>query len=143
MLMPSWWSSLALFHRPTLAIDLLRVIFLYRIDLFARAHNIGNNFACTVQVGGMGLGDDLMSALAMVMPILRSVERLVAFDNRMTDFSLFRVVLAVQGMPSLTHLGKGQPPHSRSAGGHHHRGLYSYCWCLGRLCLLSFVTNRS
>lgn len=61
--------------------------------------------ACTVQVGGMGLGDDLMAALAMVMPILRSVERLVAFDNRMTDFSLFRVVLAVQGMPSLTHLG--------------------------------------
>ena len=74
-----------------------------------KTHSIGNNFACTVQVGGMGLGDDLMAALAMVMPILRSVERLVAFDNRMTDFSLFRVVLAVQGMPSLTHLGKGRP----------------------------------
>ncbi|CAM9229407.1 unnamed protein product [Laminaria digitata] len=57
-----------------------------------------------LEMGGMGLGDDLMAALAMVMPILRSVERLVAFDNRMTDFSLFRVVLAVQGMPSLTHL---------------------------------------
>lgn len=57
----------------------------------------------------MGLGDDLMAALAMVMPILRSVERLVAFDNRMTDFSVFRVILAVQGMPSLTHLGKSRP----------------------------------
>lgn len=54
----------------------------------------------------MGLGDDLASALAAVMPILRGVERLVAFDNRMTDFSVFRVVRAVQGMARLTHLGE-------------------------------------
>lgn len=54
----------------------------------------------------MGLGDDLVAALATVMPILRGLERLVAFDNRMTDFSVFRVVKAVQGMPSLTYLGE-------------------------------------
>lgn len=53
----------------------------------------------------MGLGDDLAAALATVMPILRNVERLIAFDNRMTDFSVFRVVKAVQGMPCLTHIG--------------------------------------
>lgn len=57
----------------------------------------------------MGLGDDLVAALATVMPILRGVERLVAFDNRMTDFSVFRVVKAVQGMPSLTYLGEPSP----------------------------------
>lgn len=54
----------------------------------------------------MGLGDDLVAALATVIPILRKVERLVAFDNRMTDYSVFRVVKAVQGMPCLTHLGE-------------------------------------
>lgn len=53
----------------------------------------------------MGLGDDLAVSLAAVMPILRSVERLVAFDNRMTDCSVFRVVKAVQRMPRLTFLG--------------------------------------
>lgn len=54
----------------------------------------------------MGLGDDLAAALATVMPILPGVERLVACDNRLTDFSLFRIIKAVQGMPSLTYLGK-------------------------------------
>lgn len=62
-------------------------------------------FTCS-QVGGMGLGDDLAAALATVMPILRGVERLVAFDNRLTDFSLFRIIQAVQGMPSLTYVGE-------------------------------------
>lgn len=54
----------------------------------------------------MGLGDELAAALATVMPILRSVERFIAFDNRMTDFSVFRIVKAVQGMPALTYLGE-------------------------------------
>lgn len=54
----------------------------------------------------MGLGDDIVSALAAVLPILRNAERLVAFDNRMTDLGTHDVVKAVQGMPALTHLGK-------------------------------------
>lgn len=54
----------------------------------------------------MGLGDDLAASLAAVMPILRRVERLVAFDNRLTDVSVFRIVQAVQAMPALTYLGK-------------------------------------
>lgn len=54
----------------------------------------------------MGLGDDLAASLAAVMPILRRVERLVAFDNRLTDISVFRIVQAVQAMPALTYLGE-------------------------------------
>lgn len=54
----------------------------------------------------MGLGDDIVGSLATVLPILRNVERLVAFDNRMTDAGTHDVVKAVQGMPALTHLGE-------------------------------------
>lgn len=54
----------------------------------------------------MGLGDDIVGSLATVLPILRNVERLVAFDNRLTDPGTHDVVKAVQGMPALTHLGK-------------------------------------
>lgn len=54
----------------------------------------------------MGLGDDLAAALATVMPILRHTERLIAFDNRMSDDSIVRIVKAVKSMPSLTHLGE-------------------------------------
>ncbi|CAM9420523.1 unnamed protein product, partial [Sphacelaria rigidula] len=62
------------------------------------------NGTCSLEVGGMGLGDDLAASLATVMPILRRVERLVAFDNRLTDVSVFRIVQAVQAMPALTYL---------------------------------------
>lgn len=54
----------------------------------------------------MGIGDDLAAALATVMPILRHTERLIAFDNRMSDDSIVRIVKAVKSMPSLTHLGE-------------------------------------
>lgn len=54
----------------------------------------------------MGLGDEIMSSLATVLPILRNVERLIAHDNRLTDPGTHAVVKAVQGMTTLTHLGK-------------------------------------
>jgi len=54
----------------------------------------------------MGLGDEIMNSLATVLPILRNVERLIACDNRMTDPGTHAVVKAVQGMTTLTHLGK-------------------------------------
>lgn len=72
---------------------------------YARSHSGPLN---DPQVGGMGLGDEIMTALATVLPILRNVERLVAFDNRTTDPGTHVVVKAVQGMPYLTHLGKTQ-----------------------------------
>lgn len=61
----------------------------------------------------MGLGDDLAAALATVMPLLLGVERVETFGNRMTDRSLLLVVKAVQGMSSLTYLGK-QSRHLRA-----------------------------
>lgn len=54
----------------------------------------------------MGLGDDIMAALATVLPILRNVERVVVFDNRMADPGTHVIIKAVQGMPYLTYLGK-------------------------------------
>eukprot|EP00752_Nemacystus_decipiens_P009587 g8565.t2 len=57
-----------------------------------------------IEVGGMGLGDDIVGSLAAVLPILRNVEHLVAFDNRLTDAGTHDVVRAVQGMPALTYL---------------------------------------
>lgn len=69
----------------------------------ARAYPVPLNH---FQVGGMGLGDGIMTALATVLPILRNVERLVAFDNRTTDPGTHIIVKAVQGMPCLTYLGK-------------------------------------
>ncbi|CAM9363404.1 unnamed protein product [Pylaiella littoralis] len=57
-----------------------------------------------IEVGGMGLGDEIMTALATVLPILRNVERFVAFDNRTTDPGTHIIVKAVQGMPYLTYL---------------------------------------
>lgn len=61
-----------------------------------------------LQVGGMGLGDDIMAALATVLPILRNVERVVVFDNRTTDPGTHVIIKAVQGMPYLTYLGKAR-----------------------------------
>lgn len=64
------------------------------------------SFTSSKQVGGLGLGDDLAIVLATVIPILRGLERLLAYDNRMTDLSLFRIIKALRGMPCLTHLGE-------------------------------------
>lgn len=61
----------------------------------------------------MGLGDDIVGSLAAVLPILQNLERLVAFDNRMTDPGTHAVVKAVQGMAALTHLGKFECVSSR------------------------------
>ncbi|CAM9323480.1 unnamed protein product [Ectocarpus fasciculatus] len=61
-----------------------------------------------IEVGGMGLGDEIMTSLATVLPILGNVERLVAFDNRMTDRGTHAVVKAVQSLPLCSHLDLSQ-----------------------------------
>ncbi|CAM9387406.1 unnamed protein product, partial [Ectocarpus sp. 13 AM-2016] len=61
-----------------------------------------------IEVGGMGLGDEIMTSLATVLPILGNVERLVAFDNRTTDRGTHAVVKAVQSLPLCSHLDLSQ-----------------------------------
>lgn len=53
----------------------------------------------------MGLGDEIVTSLATVLPILWNIERLVVFDNRTSDLGTHAVVKAVQSLPCLTFLG--------------------------------------